>query len=178
MLSSQLILTVYLVDRQENPIADIEHHKGLNDQWRFTQSAMDPNALAFSSFTNPFSEYYPPTPNGANTIYQCRDGDPNTQNIAMNTVNPLAAGLASDPTIDMCHLQPQLQHQQFNHLDPFAQPPSFAPSTFIHHDPIYQPIDHTSIDNINAHVNSSLSIVTNGMGLGDRMNHQPMPGNE
>lgn len=148
---------------------------------------MDPSSLSFSSFASQYPGYYAPAPSATNALYQNRAGDLHTPNIAMNTVNPLAAGLAGgDPTtIDMSQLQPQLHHHQqqqqqhFNNIDPFAQQPSFAPSTFIHHDPIYQHVDHASMDNINGHVNPSMGMVPNGNGVGGHMDHhQPIPGNE
>lgn len=165
---------------QEDAIADHDNQRGLNDQWRLTPSVMDPNSLAFTSFANQLPGYYAPTPgNPANTVYQSQAGDLHTPHMAMNIVNPLSSGLPIDSAVDMGHLQPQLAPQQFHHMDPFAQqPPSFAPSTFIHHDPIYETMDHAPMDGMNGHVNPSMGIVTNGTGLGDRMDHQPIPGNE
>ncbi|KAK2754041.1 hypothetical protein FQN54_007210 [Arachnomyces sp. PD_36] len=175
-MDDPLGIPITLAGAQEDAIADPEIQRGLNDQWKLTPSVMDPNSLAFSSFANQLPGYYAPTPGGANTLYQSQAGDLHTPHMAMNMVNPLSGGLTVDPTVDMGHMHTQLAPQHFHHLDPFAQAPSFAPSTFVHHDPIYEPMDHTSMDGISGHVNPSLGIVTNGAGLGDRMDH--ISGNE
>ena len=142
---------------------------------------MDPNSFAFTSFANQLPGYYAPTPGAANTVYQSQAGDLHTPHMAMNIANPLsmssAGGLPTDATVDMSQLQHPLGSHQFQNIDPYAQPPSFAPSTFIHHDPIYEPMD-APMEGINGHVNPSLSLVAPGTVLGDHMDAQPIPGNE
>jgi hypothetical protein len=168
---------------QEDAVADQDHNsRGVNDQWRFTPSLMDPNSMAFTSFANQLPAYYAPTPGAAaNTIYQSQAGDLHTPHMAMNIVNPLsissAGGLATDATVDMSQLQHPLGAHQFQNLDPFAQPPSFAPSTFINHDSIYEHMD-ASMDGMNGHVNPSLGLVAPGNVLGDQMDTQQIPGND
>ncbi|KAL9110343.1 MAG: hypothetical protein Q9227_005074 [Pyrenula ochraceoflavens] len=111
--------------------------KGIQDQWRFTPSLMDPNSFAFTSFANQPPGYYTPTPGGVNTLYHNQAGDLHTPGMGMNTPLSLphsAHNLPAGDSVDLHHYQAhhQLMHPQiFHNGNPFAQQQTFAPSQFL-----------------------------------------------
>lgn len=129
---------------------DLKDHdqtpKGLHDQWRFTPSIMDPNSFAFTSFANQPPGYYTPTPGGLNTLYHSQAGDLHTPGMGMNIGTPLSLptsgdSLHADSAADLHQFHPHvLPHQQF--VNPFAQQSGFAPSSFVHQDSGYGPMEN------------------------------------
>ncbi|KAK7745927.1 hypothetical protein SLS53_002646 [Cytospora paraplurivora] len=135
--------------------------RATNEPWRFTPSLIDPGSFSFSTFANGPSGYYTPTPGGTNTLYHPQAGDLHTPTLAfgMGLGTPLsmpttdaALQSAGPAMLDMpgFHhpaapgLHPS-QFQQQQHFNPFVQPhphqPSFAPSSFVHHDTGYETMD-------------------------------------
>lgn len=125
-----------------------------NDQWRFTPSLLDPGSFSFSSFANQPPGYYTPTPGGTNTIYHSQAGDLHTPTLGlgMGLGTPLSMPTTESgmhhPTamMDMSSFHHGIHPQQFQHFNPFIQPPpapqpAFAPSSFIHQDTGYETMD-------------------------------------
>ncbi|KAL2752157.1 hypothetical protein ACRALDRAFT_1073030 [Sodiomyces alcalophilus JCM 7366] len=129
--------------------------KPSNDPWRFTPSLMDPNSFSFANFANAPPGYYTPTPGGTNTIYHPQAGDLHTptMGVPMGLGTPLSmptseGGAAMPPTASMMDiagfptLQPQQQFPQFNtFIQPPPHQPTFAPSSFVHHDTGYETME-------------------------------------
>ncbi|KAI1174488.1 CP2 transcription factor-domain-containing protein [Nemania sp. FL0916] len=126
-------------------------------EWRFTPSLLDPNSYAFHNFANQQPGYYTPTPGGTNTLYHPQAGDLHTtptpsHTLAMGLNTPLSlptsdnALHAGPGLMDMSHFQPTMASQPFHTFNPFVQAapqqPSFAPSSFVHHDTGYETMDH------------------------------------
>ncbi|KAI0875582.1 CP2 transcription factor-domain-containing protein [Hypoxylon argillaceum] len=124
-------------------------------EWRFTPSLLDPNSYSFSAFANQPPGYYTPTPGGTNTLYHPQAGDLHTPSlgIGMGLSTPLSmptsdsAIHAGPGMMHIPHFQPAMAPQQFHPpFDPFIQPaphqPTYAPSTFVHHDTGYETMDH------------------------------------
>lgn len=141
---------------------DLKDHdatpKGFQDPWRFTPSLMDPNSFAFASFANQPPGYYTPTPGGVNTLYHSQAGDLHTPGMGMNVGTPLSLphngpAMPADAAADMHHFHPQmLQHQFQNPFSAQPQPTSFAPSTFVHQDSGYEPMnssENSPLDSMN-----------------------------
>ncbi|KAI0401935.1 CP2 transcription factor-domain-containing protein [Xylaria palmicola] len=122
-------------------------------EWRFTPSLLGPDSFSFSNFANQPPGYYTPTPGGTNTLYHPQAGDLHTPSLGltMGLNTPLSL-----PTSDgAIHAGPglmeipQFQHPIASHFQPFnpfiqpaPQQPSFAPSSFLHHDTGYETMDH------------------------------------
>ncbi|KAI1484977.1 CP2 transcription factor-domain-containing protein [Biscogniauxia mediterranea] len=125
-------------------------------EWRFTPSLLDPNSFSFAAFANQPPGYYTPTPGGTNTIYHPQAGDLHTPamgGLGMGLGTPLSlptseSTLHAGPALmDLSHYQHSLPPHQFpQQFNPFMQPtppqPSFAPSSFVHHDTGYETMDH------------------------------------
>ncbi len=114
--------------------------KGLQDQWRFTPSLMDPNSFAFSTFANQPPGYYTPTPGGLNTLYHSQAGDLHTPGMGMNIGTPLSLPQtanvlsAANVNLPLQHYQPHmLQPHQFENVPSYAPQHVFAPSSFLQH---------------------------------------------
>ncbi|KAL1881134.1 hypothetical protein VTK73DRAFT_4581 [Phialemonium thermophilum] len=130
--------------------------RATNDPWRFTPSLLDNNSFSFNSFSNVGTGYYPPTPGGTNTLYHPQAGDLHTPTLGlgmgMNTPlsMPTTDGTLHSSTsmVNLGGFQQGLHPQQLHHFNPFIQPPapqpSFAPSTFVHHDTGYETMDQES----------------------------------
>ncbi|KAJ8129860.1 hypothetical protein O1611_g3770 [Lasiodiplodia mahajangana] len=124
-------------------------------EWRFTPSLLDPNSYSFNAFASQPPGYYTPTPGGTNTLYHPQAGDLHTPSLglSMGLNTPLSLP-TSDGTIHagpgmmtIPHFQPAIAPQQFHPpFDSFMhaapQQPTFAPSTFVHHDTGYETMDH------------------------------------
>lgn len=114
---------------------------------------MDPNSFSFSNFANAPPGYYTPTPGGTNTIYHNRAGDLHTptMGLGMGLGTPLSMPTSEGPTMqpgqammEMSGFQNLHPHQfhHFNHFIQTAPPqPSFAPSSFVHHDTGYETME-------------------------------------
>ena len=156
------ILTVDDIYRQYSDLDDLKEHdvtpKGLNDNWRFTPSLMDPNSFAFASFANQPPGYYTPTPGGVNTLYHSQAGDLHTPGMGMSIGTPLSLPHTTDPVhapdtsmADLHSFQSQFLHNQhFQNMNPFGQHPpmqhqqSFHPSSFLQHqDSGYEAMDQS-----------------------------------
>jgi hypothetical protein len=126
-------------DLEENKDHDATP-KGLQDQWRFTPSLMDPNSFAFSTFANQPPGYYTPTPGGLNTLYHSQAGDLHTPGMGMHIGTPLSlphsANMLSAVNVNFPsqhyqhHLLPQ---HHFEHVPNYAPQQVFAPSSFLQH---------------------------------------------
>ncbi|KAK5662587.1 hypothetical protein OQA88_8501 [Cercophora sp. LCS_1] len=125
-----------------------------NEPWRFTPSLLDPGSFSFASFGGHPGGYYTPTPGGTNTLYHPQAGDLHTPTLSlgMGLGTPLSmptteGGVHSGPTsLDMGGYHHGFHpHHQFQHFNPFIQPPppqpSFAPSSFVHQDTGYETMD-------------------------------------
>jgi hypothetical protein len=119
--------------------------------------------------------------------YHSQAGDLHTPNAALNLVPPLAIPTAADsaPTahsaVDMSHFQHPFVSHHGHPIDPFAQPHSFSPRTFLHRDSAYDPLDPSvepSPDR-GLHVNgSSLGVPTSGAGLSENWETRSAPADE
>ncbi|CAM1503789.1 Fc.00g013800.m01.CDS01 [Cosmosporella sp. VM-42] len=128
--------------------------RATNEPWRFTPSLLDPNSFSFATFANAPPGYYTPTPGGTNTIFHPQAGDLHTPTLGlgMGLSTPLSMptsggaihSQSGQPVMDMGGFQ-NLQPHQFHHFNPFIQAappqPSFAPSSFVHHDTGYETMD-------------------------------------
>jgi hypothetical protein len=125
-----------------------------NEPWRFTPSLLDPGSFAFAGFGSQPGGYYTPTPGGTNTIYHPQAGDLHTPTLSlgMGLGTPLSmptteGGMHSGAApIDIAGFHHGFHpHHQFQHFNPFIQPPppqpSFAPSSFLHQDTGYETMD-------------------------------------
>lgn len=125
-----------------------------NEPWRFTPSLLDPNSFSFSAFANHPPGYYTPTPGGTNTIYHPQAGDLHTPTLGLGM--GLGTPLSMPTTEGSMHHAPAMMEippfhhgvhpHQFQHFNPFIQPPpvqptAFAPSTFVHQDTGYETMD-------------------------------------
>jgi hypothetical protein len=162
--------------------------KSLHDPWRLTPSLLDPNSFAFTSFANQPPAYYAATtPGSMGMSYHNQAGDLHTPNMAINLVAPLAIPTAADAApnahsaIDMFHFHRPFVSHQGHGMDPFAQPHSFSPRTFLRRDSGYDPLDPSvepSPDR-NLHINgSSLGASASGAGLSDSWETRSVPGGE
>ncbi|KAK4247172.1 CP2 transcription factor-domain-containing protein [Corynascus novoguineensis] len=127
-----------------------------NDPWRFTPSLLDPGSFSFANFANQPPGYYTPTPGGTNTIYHPQAGDLHTPTlgIGMGLGTPLSmpnsegAVHSGAGPMDMTAFHQGFHPQQFQQFNPFIQAPppqpSFAPSSFMHHDTGYETMDQGS----------------------------------
>ncbi|KAI1195418.1 CP2 transcription factor-domain-containing protein [Nemania serpens] len=124
-------------------------------EWRFTPSLLDPTSFSFNSFANQQPGYYTPTPGGTNTLYHNQAGDLHTPSLSLGVgLNtplslPTSEGAihAGPGMMDIPHFQPPMPTHQFHpSFNPFMQPapqqPTFAPSSFVHHDTGYETMDH------------------------------------
>ncbi|KAI0102563.1 CP2 transcription factor-domain-containing protein [Nemania sp. FL0031] len=124
-------------------------------EWRFTPSLLDPNSYSFSAFANQPPGYYTPTPGGTNTLYHPQAGDLHTPSLSLGMgLNTPLSMPTSDGTIHagpgmmgITHFQTAMAPHQFHppfdqFIQPAAQQPAFAPSTFVHHDTGYETMDH------------------------------------
>ncbi|KAI0107407.1 CP2 transcription factor [Hypoxylon sp. NC0597] len=124
-------------------------------EWRFTPSMLDPNSFSFSTFANQPPGYYTPTPGGTNTLYHPQAGDLHTPSmgLGMGLGTPLSlptsegAIQAGPAMIDLAQFHQGIPPHQFQQpFNPFIQAtppqPSFAPSSFVHHDTGYETMDH------------------------------------
>lgn len=163
--------------------------KSLNDQWRLTPSLLDPNSFAFTSFANQPPAYYAATTPGSVAMsYHNQAGDLRTPNTAINMVAPLVIPTAADisPTahsaIDMGHFQHPFVSHHGHTIDPFAQPHSFSPRTFLHRDLAYDPLDASAepSPDRSLHVNgSSLGMpAASAAGLSGNSETRAAPGSE
>ncbi|KAK4124590.1 hypothetical protein N657DRAFT_398458 [Parathielavia appendiculata] len=129
-----------------------------NDPWRFTPSLLDPGNFSFTNFASHAPGYYPPTPGGTTTIYHPQAGDLHTPTLGLSMglgtplslPNSAGAVHSGAGTMDMPGFHHGFQQQQFQQqFNPFIQPPppqpSFAPSSFMHHqDTGYETMDQGS----------------------------------
>ncbi|KAI1288667.1 CP2 transcription factor-domain-containing protein [Xylaria venustula] len=123
-------------------------------EWRFTPSLLDPSPYSFNTFANQPPGF--PTPGGTNTLYHPQAGDLHTPSFGMGMgLNTPLSLPTSDGTLhagpggimDIPHYQhalaPHHFHQSYNpFIQPAPQQPSFAPSSFVHHDTGYETMDH------------------------------------
>ena len=105
--------------------------------------------------------YYTPTSGGTNTLYHPQAGDLHTPNLVsglgLNTplslpTNDVAIHAGPSGMMDLSHFPPAMPPHQFYpqhfqaHINPFVQQapqqPTFAPSSFVHHDTGYETMDH------------------------------------
>ena len=121
------------------------------DQWRFTPSILDTNSFAFASFANHHSNDFSSTPGGTNTVFHNNQaGDLHTPGIGFHLGTPLSVSNTagqSDTTapIDMHGFNTHLLHSQpFQSTNRFTPQQSYAPSSFIHQDTGYEPMEAAS----------------------------------
>ncbi|KAJ3559066.1 hypothetical protein NPX13_g9591 [Xylaria arbuscula] len=130
--------------------------------FRLTPSLFDTSSSHFNAFLSQPQGLYTPTPGGTNTLYHPQAGDLHTPTImggvGINTPLSLSTNdgtIHAGPSgmLDMAHFQqpvmpPQAFYpQQFHtNISPFVhaapQQPTFAPSSFVHHDTGYETMDH------------------------------------
>ena len=118
------------------------------DQWRFTPSILDTNSFAFASFANHHSNDFASTPGGTNTVYHNNQaGDLHTPGVGFHLGTPLSVSNTagqSDTTapIDMHGFNTHLLHSQpFQNNNRFTPQQSYAPSSFMHQDSGYEPME-------------------------------------
>jgi hypothetical protein len=143
--------------------------------FRFTPSLMDPNSFQFMALANQPPGYYTPTPGGMTTIYHHQAGDLHTPTLGYNLVTPisipnsLSEGLPVDPNADMnmhgFHHPTQFMPQHFQNINPFSQQAGYAPSTFLHRDSGYDPMDRSEespMDHMTMQGTQPLNLMTTG----------------
>jgi hypothetical protein len=102
---------------------------------RFTPSLMDPDSFQFMALPNKPPGYYTPTPGGMTTLNHHQAGDLHTP-LGYNLVTPI-----SIPITLSAGFPAEQQQSISQHYNPFAQQTAFAPSTFMHRDSTYDPMD-------------------------------------
>lgn len=121
-----------------------------SDPWGFTPSILDSTSFGFPSFVNHPPGYYTPTP-GGNTAYHNQAGDLHTPGMGFNLGTPLSMPTSDGnvhPTSTNLHgFQPSIydsQHFQSANLFPAQQ--SYAPSSFVHQDSGFDPMEASNTD--------------------------------
>ncbi|CAK7197805.1 hypothetical protein SEUCBS139899_000454 [Sporothrix eucalyptigena] len=151
------------------PDQDPTPRASTNEPWRFTPSLLDPGAFSFSSFPNGNTGFYAAqTPGGNNTLFHPQAGDLHTptMGLGMSLNTPLSMpaadgsmhpGTATATMMDVSAagfhngLHPQAFHAYHPFAQPAAQQPSFAPSSFVHHDPTALAMDPNAATMNGAH---------------------------
>lgn len=139
----RLIIYRHFSDHEGNKNHDTE--LGESNQWRFTPSMLDNNSYAFASFANQPPDCFTPTL-GVNmsAITHNQAGDLHTPGLGFGLGTPLSISNSEGRTnpasaIDMQGFHPHLLHSHtFQNANSFAQPQSFAPSSFMHQDSGYE----------------------------------------
>ncbi|KAL1964070.1 hypothetical protein VTN77DRAFT_7488 [Rasamsonia byssochlamydoides] len=151
------------------------------EDFRFTPFLMDPTSFSFMSLTNQPPDCYTPTVGGMTTIYDHQAGDLHTPTLGSNLVTPLSipnslsGDLPIDPNADVnvYGFDNQFLPQQFQNLNPFAQQVSYAPSTFVHRDSGYDPMDRSgevsSMDPLKMQETQPLNLIVSTVGLSEHM---------
>ncbi|KAH7184488.1 CP2 transcription factor-domain-containing protein [Fusarium oxysporum] len=128
--------------------------RATDEPWRFTPSLLDPNSMSFASFANAPPGYYTPTPSSTNTLFHPQAGNLQTPTmglgmglgtqLSMPNSGDVMQSVPGPAVIEMAGFQPLPAHP-FHHFNPFIQGPlpqqSFAPSTFVHQDTVYETMD-------------------------------------
>ncbi|KAK2792578.1 hypothetical protein FQN52_003083 [Onygenales sp. PD_12] len=157
--------------------------------WRLTPSMMDPNSFAFSTFADQPPAYYTSTPTGmgmaGHNQIPNQLPDLSTPGMPLNLLSPLSIPAT---TADVAAVQSAIDMNSLHHhpfaphpasaVDAFVQPPSYAPSSFIHRDSAYDSLHGVDNSPINGmHPNNSTGLV-HGAGLVNHMDNRPVPGAE
>ncbi|KAK3677235.1 hypothetical protein LTR78_002773 [Recurvomyces mirabilis] len=142
--------------------------RGSHEAWNFggsglTPSMMDPNSHSFNMFANQMPGYYTPTPGGTNTLYHSQAGDLHTPGFVMGGLGTPLSMPTSEGGLHAGHahafnafhpdMPHQMQHQQFQNVDPFhvQQQHAFPPHHFTHH-PSFEglegPIGESPLDDL------------------------------
>ena len=122
------------------------------DHWRFTPNIFDSGSFAFSSLMNQHSGYYTPTANAISMACHTQAGDLHTPGMAFQLGTPLSlpaseGQILSTTTVGMHAFDAQLMNSG-HYSDPhvFAPPQSYAPSSFLHQDTRFEPLDASNDD--------------------------------